>query len=224
MAFSFAAATLTADFLEADIIAAYDRALHKNHGRATDRRAIWDNGSTVSDAREFLANTSRRFEPGQVDPEIVRKIRESLLSASAPNRSKAADPRSTTKRSNSRFPCRQLRGLPRSAQISGLPASLAALGIASGQLFELPVRVSRHLPLSSSNPAGSLAFAHLFLRQRCGRIALPLGKCRAVRFPLSSPLVPCACQARSSRFLHSKNRYGSSIEIRNRPIRPRYFS
>ena len=81
--FSFAAAALTAGFLEADIIAAYDRALHRNHGRATDCQAIWDTGSTVSDARQLLAKTSRRFEPGQVDPEIARKVRESLLSASA---------------------------------------------------------------------------------------------------------------------------------------------
>ena len=57
VAFSFAAAALTAGFLEADIIAAYDRALHKNHGRATDCQAIWDNGSTVSDARELLSRT-----------------------------------------------------------------------------------------------------------------------------------------------------------------------
>ncbi len=103
VAFSFAAAALTADFLEADIIAAYDRALHQNHGRATDCRAIWDNGSTVSDARELLANTSRRFEPGQVDPEIAGKIRESLLSASASDRPKAIDPRATTERPNDRF-------------------------------------------------------------------------------------------------------------------------
>jgi hypothetical protein len=104
VAFSFSAAALIAGFLEADIIAAYDRALHKNHGRATDCRAIWDNGSTVSDARELLANTSRRFEPGQVDSEIARKIRESLLSASASDRLKAANPRSTTERPNNRFP------------------------------------------------------------------------------------------------------------------------
>jgi hypothetical protein len=103
VAFSFAAAALTAGFLEADILAAYDRALHKNHVRATDCRAIWDIGSTVSDAREFLTNTSRRFEAGQVDPEIARKIRESLLSASAPDRLKVPDPRSTTERPNSRF-------------------------------------------------------------------------------------------------------------------------
>jgi hypothetical protein len=75
VAFSFAAAALTAGFLEADILAAYDPALHKNHGRATDCWAIWHLGSTVSDAREFLTNTSRRFEPGRVDPDIVRQIR-----------------------------------------------------------------------------------------------------------------------------------------------------
>ena len=104
MVFSFAAAALTAGFLEADIIAAYDRALHRNHGRATDCQAIWDNGSTVSDARELLAKTSRRFEPGQVDPEIARQVRESLLSASASDRPKEADPTSTTERPNNRFP------------------------------------------------------------------------------------------------------------------------
>jgi hypothetical protein len=96
--FSFAAAALTAGFLEADILAAYDRALHENHGRATDCQAIWDNGSTVSDARELLAKTSRRFEPGQIDPEIARKIRESLLSASA------SDQRPTAERPTNRFP------------------------------------------------------------------------------------------------------------------------
>ena len=102
--FSFAAAALTAGFLEADIIAAYDRALHRNHARATDCRAIWDNGSTVSDARQLLAKTSRRFEPGQVDPEIARKVRQSLLSASASDRPKEADPTSTMERPNNRFP------------------------------------------------------------------------------------------------------------------------
>jgi hypothetical protein len=104
VAFSFAAAALTAGFLEVDIIAAYDRALHKNHGRATDWRAIWDTGSTVSEARELLARTSPRFEPGKIDPEIAQKIRDSLLSASASDRPKAADPRSTTERPNNRFP------------------------------------------------------------------------------------------------------------------------
>lgn len=102
--FSFAAAALTAGFLEADIIAAYDRALHSNHARATDCQAIWDNGSTVSDARQLLAKTLRRFEPGQIDPEIARKVRESLLSASASDRPKEADPTSTTERSSNRFP------------------------------------------------------------------------------------------------------------------------
>lgn len=102
--FSFAAAALTAGFLEADIIAAYDRALHSNHTRATDCQAIWDNGSTVSDARQLLAKTLRRFEPGQIDPEIARKVRESLLSASASDRPKEADPTSTTERSSNRFP------------------------------------------------------------------------------------------------------------------------
>jgi hypothetical protein len=102
--FSFAAAALTAGFLEPDIVAAYDRALHKNHGHATDCQAIWDNGSTVSHARELLAKSSRRFEPGQVDPEIARQVRESLLSVSTSDRSKAADPTSTTVRPNHRFP------------------------------------------------------------------------------------------------------------------------
>ncbi|HEY5705752.1 MAG TPA: hypothetical protein VIS96_09275 [Terrimicrobiaceae bacterium] len=83
--FSFAAAALIAGFLEADIIAAYDRALHGNHARATDCQAIWDNGSTVSHARELLATTSRRFDPGQFDPKIARQVRESLLSVSAPH-------------------------------------------------------------------------------------------------------------------------------------------
>jgi hypothetical protein len=104
VAFSFATAALTAGLLEADILAAYDRALHKNHGRATDSRAMWDNGSTVSDARESLSRTSRRFEPGRVDPEMTRKIRESLLSASASDLPKAADPRSTKEWLDNPFP------------------------------------------------------------------------------------------------------------------------
>jgi hypothetical protein len=104
VAFSFAAAALTAGFLEADILAAYDRALHKNHGRATDCQVIWDNGSTVSHARELLARTSRRFEPDRVDPEIAHKIRESLLSASASDLPKAADPRPITERPDDPFP------------------------------------------------------------------------------------------------------------------------
>jgi hypothetical protein len=103
VAFSFAATALTAGFLEADIIAAYDRALHKNHGRATDCQAIWDNGSTVSDARELLAKTARRFEPGQIDPEIARKVRKSLLSASASDRPKVADAASTLERPTNRI-------------------------------------------------------------------------------------------------------------------------
>jgi hypothetical protein len=104
VAFSFAASALTAGFLEADIVAAYDRALQQNHARATDRQAIWDNGSTVSDARELLARASRRFEPGQVDPEIARRIPESLLSASVSDRPKEADPTSTIERPKNRFP------------------------------------------------------------------------------------------------------------------------
>ena len=102
--FSFAAAALIAGFLEADIIAAYDRALHRNHARATDCRAIWENGSTVSNARQLLAKTSRCFEPGQFDPEIAREVRQSLLSASASDRPKEADRTSTIERSSNRFP------------------------------------------------------------------------------------------------------------------------
>ena len=90
--FSFAASALADGFLEADILAAYDRALHQNHGRATDCQAIWDTGSTVSDARQLLSKTSSRFSPGQVDAEIARQVRESLLSVSALDRRKKADP------------------------------------------------------------------------------------------------------------------------------------
>jgi hypothetical protein len=68
--FSFVVSALAAGFLETDIVAAYDRALHRNHGQATDRQAIWDTGSTVSDARQLLAKTSRRFDPGQFDRQI----------------------------------------------------------------------------------------------------------------------------------------------------------
>jgi hypothetical protein len=103
VAFSFAASALTAGFLEADIVAAYDRALHKNHGRATDCQAVWDNGSTVNEARELLAGTRHRFEPGKIDPEIARKVRESLLSASASDRPKAADAASIIERPTNRI-------------------------------------------------------------------------------------------------------------------------
>ena len=104
VAFSFAAAALKAGFLEADIVTAYDQALHQNHGRATDGQAIWDNGSTVSDAQKLLAKTSRCFQPGQVDPEIARQVRESLLSTPASNQPKGALPASRIERSNSRLP------------------------------------------------------------------------------------------------------------------------
>lgn len=45
----------------------------------------------------------------------------------------------------------------------------SSLGIGIGQLFECPVRVSRHLPWSSSDPPRSLAFAHLFLGSKMRR-------------------------------------------------------
>jgi hypothetical protein len=93
VAFSFTAAALTAGFLEADIVAAYDRALHKNHGRATDCQAVWDNGSTVSDARELLTRTPRRFEPGKIDPEIARQVRESCSPPPPPTDPKWQMPR-----------------------------------------------------------------------------------------------------------------------------------
>ena len=92
VAFSFASSALKAGFLDADIIAAYDRALHRNHGLATDSQDIWDTGSTVSDARRLLGQTSRRFDPGQFDPQIARQVRESLLAGSAPDGRKEPDP------------------------------------------------------------------------------------------------------------------------------------
>jgi hypothetical protein len=58
----------------------------------------------VTDARELLAKTSRRFEPGNVDPEIARQIRVSLISASALDRPKEADPKSTGEQANKFFP------------------------------------------------------------------------------------------------------------------------
>ena len=48
----------------------------------------------MSDAGQLLARTSRRFESGQVDPDIARKVRESLLSASTSGRPKEAGPTS----------------------------------------------------------------------------------------------------------------------------------
>jgi hypothetical protein len=90
--FSFAVSALAAGFVESGIITAYDRALHRNHGRATDCQAIWDIGSTVSDARGLLAQTSRRFDPGQFDPQIARQVRESLLSVSVSRERGEPDP------------------------------------------------------------------------------------------------------------------------------------
>jgi len=90
--FSFAVSALAAGFLESDVITAYDRALHQNHGRATDCQAIWDTGSTVSDARRLLAQTSRRFDPGQFDPQIAHQVPESLLSVSVSRERKEPDP------------------------------------------------------------------------------------------------------------------------------------
>jgi hypothetical protein len=90
--FSFAVSALAAGFLESDIITAYDRALHRNHGRATDCQAIWDIGSTVGDAGGLLAQTSRRFDPSQFDPQIARQIRESLLSVSVSRERWEPDP------------------------------------------------------------------------------------------------------------------------------------
>jgi hypothetical protein len=96
---SFVASALAAGFLEADILAAYDRALPRNNRHAIDRQAVWDTRSTVSDARQWLAKTSRRFDPGQSDPEIARQVRESLLSVSAPARTERSRPDSQSGRS-----------------------------------------------------------------------------------------------------------------------------
>ena len=90
--FSFAVSALAAGFLESDIVSVYDRALQHNHGRATDCQAIWGTGSTVSDARLLLAQTARRFDPGQFDRQSARQVRESLLSVSAPHELKKSDP------------------------------------------------------------------------------------------------------------------------------------
>jgi hypothetical protein len=68
VAFSSAVSALIAGFLEADIIAAYDRALHRNHGRATDCQAIWDTGSTVTDARQSLAKPHGALIPASLIP------------------------------------------------------------------------------------------------------------------------------------------------------------
>jgi hypothetical protein len=114
-----------------------------------------------------------------------------------------------------------------------------SLRIDIGKPLEFFVRVSRHLPLSSSDPPGFPISALLFLGQRSDGIALPLGKCHAGRLPLFSrcslrvsgtlwdashlpdfwlPAVPSIVRS------HSENRHGSSLKIRNRPIRPRYLS
>ena len=83
--FTFADWAVNSGFLEADIIAAYDRALHLNHGQATDCEKVWDTGSTVHDARQTLGKISRRFEPARFDPDIARKVRESMSSVSDAN-------------------------------------------------------------------------------------------------------------------------------------------
>jgi hypothetical protein len=153
--FPFAAAALTAGFLEADIIAAYDRALHKNHGRATDCQAIRDNGSTVSDARESLAKGSRRFEPGNVDPEIARQVRESLLSASVsapaaePNGfSRISDPCAPFHRSKTRRDSTSPREVPRGRLSALLPLAFCACQARSGR--SRTGRNSRFLKLRQS--------------------------------------------------------------------------
>ena len=61
-----------------------------------------------------------------------------------------------------------------------------SLRIDIGKPLEFFVRVSRHLPLSSSDPPGFPISALLFLGQRSDGIALPLGKCHAGRLPLFS--------------------------------------
>ena len=71
--FSFAVSALAAGFLESDIVTVYDRALHHNHGRATDCQAIWDTGSTVSDARLLLAQTSGALIPANLIPKSPAK-------------------------------------------------------------------------------------------------------------------------------------------------------
>ena len=98
------------------------------------------------------------------------------------------------------------------------------------------------LPAPAAEPIRSARISDLcalFLGQRRDRIALPLGKCRAGRVPLfsRSPLrvsgtlwdashlpdlslsaVPSIVRS------HGENHYGSSIKIRNHPIRSRYLS
>jgi hypothetical protein len=114
-----------------------------------------------------------------------------------------------------------------------------SLRIGVGKPLESLVRVSRYLPLSSSDPPGFLASARLFLGQRSDRIALPLGKCHTGRVPLFSrsslrvsgtlweALAPAGLLASAIPSIvrsHSENYHGSSIKIRNHPIRPRYLS
>ena len=65
-----------------------------------------------------------------------------------------------------------------------------SLRIGVGKPLESLVRVSRHVPLSLSDPPGFPISALLFLGQRSDRIALPLGKCRAGRVQALFPLFP----------------------------------
>jgi len=94
-------------------------------------------------------------------------------------------------------------------RITGLIAHFGSLHLGfrfssnrSPYLFESSVAVLSHLLQDSfrtfPDPTGFLTFARLFLGQRRGRIALPLGKCRAGRLPLF-PAVASACQARFGR-------------------------
>jgi hypothetical protein len=99
VAFSFASSALKAGFLDAEIIAAYDRALHRNHGLATDSQDVWNNGSTVSDARRLLRQTSRRLIPANLIPRSPAKS----------GRACSRDPLRTNGRNQTRRPNRKRR-------------------------------------------------------------------------------------------------------------------
>jgi len=94
-----------------------------------------------------------------------------------------------------------------------------SLRIGVGKPLESLVRVSRHVPLSLSDPPGFPISALLFLGQRSDRIALPLGKCRAGRVPLFSRCslrVPGTLWDASHLpdFLASRSSFNRSISLR----------
>ena len=205
--FSFASAALTAGFLEADIIAAYDRALQRNHARATDCQAIWDNGSTVSEARVVLARTSRRFELGQVDPrdhpqgpgEPALGIRfgQTERSRRDVNHGAAWQSLSDAMIADQATPTTATSALT----VAGFRASLDPFRLSANRRWrplDPLVRISRQVPQSSSDPQDFQA-QRSFPRPRSDGIALLPREVPGGSLVALLALLPFACQARCGR-------------------------